>query len=672
MSIPSTAAPARWEATHASEKGASHLRAGKENQDCGWSGTCGDLVVVAVADGHGSARSERSDRGARFAVEVARDWLAAVWQEAGTPGLSGPALRERFRAKVDPLLVEKWRQRVRADAKRDLPDWVLYGTTLLVAAATSRGVLLAQLGDGDILTVDGAGRVSRPLPRDERLLANETTSLAGADPAREMRLAWLGPEALPALIVVSSDGYSNSFCDEKAFDQVGTDLLTMIRNEGLKAVEANLPTWLREASAEGSGDDVTVGLLYCANPPNGDPGPVSVPVAAAAVEVPAEPPPIPQAAKAPPRRPGGNTPVRDRPGTILPPGGPRQRRPPSRYALLILTGLAGLGMLSLFFWPGLPGAGSSAEEKPGASPVAVAPRRNEVPRPPRPTLKWSSSLGRVGKEHPARPVRWVALHQEADKDLQVAGEDEELRQQWSVDAHGKARRGPAGRARGPAAFSGATLVDARMSPWGTDPDCDCLDQVSAFAVAGDSRYRLLGLQGGGMSEMFSGRLANCELMPFEMRMVLHRLGSPVQAHTSTVQAVHYVDADRALSIDEDGEMREWQLTPCPGQGFHARFPQPGRILLKKQRHPPVCAVTSRSKDWLVVAVDKEEVWYTVAGEVKWSRVDVTSRQAPSGKVTCLALSPDARVLATGHEDGHVLLWQLNLPLWHKIRRQGRV
>ncbi len=35
----------------------------------------------------------------------------------------------------------------------------------------------------------------------------------------------------------------------------------LIRTEGLEAVEANLEEWLREASDQGSGDDVTLALI---------------------------------------------------------------------------------------------------------------------------------------------------------------------------------------------------------------------------------------------------------------------------------------------------------------------------------------------------------------------------------------------------------------------------
>ncbi|HVG20881.1 MAG TPA: protein phosphatase 2C domain-containing protein, partial [Blastocatellia bacterium] len=65
----------------------------------------------------------------------------------------------------------------------------------------------------------------------------------------------------PALILLSTDGYANSFVSEEAFLKVGKDLLEMARADGLEKVNANLEAWLSEASEGGSGDDVTLAVI---------------------------------------------------------------------------------------------------------------------------------------------------------------------------------------------------------------------------------------------------------------------------------------------------------------------------------------------------------------------------------------------------------------------------
>ena len=62
--------------------------------------------------------------------------------------------------------------------------------------------------------------------------------------------------------MLSTDGYANSFADDAGFYQAGTDLLMAIRRLGIRRVTYRLKKWLRSTSELGSGDDITVGLIY--------------------------------------------------------------------------------------------------------------------------------------------------------------------------------------------------------------------------------------------------------------------------------------------------------------------------------------------------------------------------------------------------------------------------
>lgn len=168
---------------------------------------------------------------------LVRNWSEAVYEHLQT----------------DPLTPE---DRLGAESS------VAYGATLLVAAVTERFICYLQLGDGDILTVNDRGEVSQPLAKDERLFANETTSLCAVDAWRDFRVNFQPlSQSHPALVLLSTDGYPNSFRDESGFLQVGSDLLRMIRERGLAHVDADLAGWLRDSTHAGSGDDVTLGIL---------------------------------------------------------------------------------------------------------------------------------------------------------------------------------------------------------------------------------------------------------------------------------------------------------------------------------------------------------------------------------------------------------------------------
>ncbi|HVA64454.1 MAG TPA: PP2C family serine/threonine-protein phosphatase [Terriglobales bacterium] len=264
---------AAWQAGGRSIRGAKHRRLGQPLQDAIAWRPAGDGhgIALAVADGHGSAPSFRSHIGARLAADTAAE-LLAEFALSHPPGLT--SLPPDDAAGLAHQLTERWRERVLAHAaaepavamkppRDEAAVLVSYGSTLLAALATPAWLLYCQLGDGDILLVSDTGHVHRAWPRDERLLGVETTSLCMPEAWREVRvgLAPLTPHA-PALVLLSTDGYSNSFRKDRGFLRVGRDILELVQTQGMAQVDSDLEAWLNEASDLGSGDDITVGLLY--------------------------------------------------------------------------------------------------------------------------------------------------------------------------------------------------------------------------------------------------------------------------------------------------------------------------------------------------------------------------------------------------------------------------
>jgi len=267
----------RWHAAGQSVRGAAHERSGMPNQDaiC-WrpdSGAASSLVL-AVADGHGSSRYPRSHIGASLAVETATQLVHDfVTGQAEAENLS--LVKRAAEEWLPRALVRAWREAVdghieanplseiELDALDD-PDKPLkaYGATIVTVAVSERFLLYLQLGDGEIMTVSDQGVVSKPLVKDDRLFANETTSLCTADAWSDFRVSFQPiTHEQPALILLATDGYPNSFRDEAGFLKVGPDILKTIRSEGLGLVKDNLERWLTDSTHAGSGDDVTLGIL---------------------------------------------------------------------------------------------------------------------------------------------------------------------------------------------------------------------------------------------------------------------------------------------------------------------------------------------------------------------------------------------------------------------------
>jgi hypothetical protein len=276
----------RWKAASASVRGAAHQRSGLPNQDAAMglvSRKPGQVIlaIAAVSDGHGSARHFRSQVGSSHAVNVAAGLLEEFLMHYSDP--TAPPANEQLQ-ELQKKLVASWRASIEADYQGnpftaeeitalietdgeegrrviEADPAIAYGATLLAAGTVGNSVLYLQLGDGDILTVAPQGVTSRPLPEDERLIANQTTSLCMPEAWKDFRALWSAPAQIPMLVLLSTDGYINSFRSERDFLQIGADYLQLLRQQGIDAVAQDLPNILSQASQEGSGDDISVALL---------------------------------------------------------------------------------------------------------------------------------------------------------------------------------------------------------------------------------------------------------------------------------------------------------------------------------------------------------------------------------------------------------------------------
>lgn len=276
-----------WQIIGSSVRGATHFRSGLPNQDAiGYRNLSEDglSVVIALSDGHGSAKSFRSEVGAQIAVQVSLALLTESWNNYTGQNASLSAIKRECSERLPKLISREWRLKVdehfqtnpyteaemlkisekaRAEvAKENKVNLQSYGATLLAAMVTEDFILCIQLGDGDILLVDSAGRVNRAIPKDPKLIANETTSLCMADPENEFHVVFT-PFAgkRPSIVMLSTDGYANSFVDESGFLKAASDILDIIRSDGVESVNGQISSWLEDASKSGSGDDITVGLL---------------------------------------------------------------------------------------------------------------------------------------------------------------------------------------------------------------------------------------------------------------------------------------------------------------------------------------------------------------------------------------------------------------------------
>lgn len=259
-----------WSLGGASVRGAAHVRRGQPNQDAiAWlpqsavTGTA-RAFAAAVSDGHGGAAYYRSEVGARLAVETA---MAVLGRFLETPEAAGDA------AAIVEAVLAAWREAVLHDLSGNPveSDWIEsehdkllpYGATLAAVAVRHDRLLALQIGDGDMLFGYPDGRVERPLPSDAGLVGEQTYSLCLSDAAQRFRICdsrRIDGRPWPDFVMLSTDGVSKSFPDEKTFQSIARDYRTSVTKMGLRGVLDQLAPWLNDVSVRGSGDDATLCL----------------------------------------------------------------------------------------------------------------------------------------------------------------------------------------------------------------------------------------------------------------------------------------------------------------------------------------------------------------------------------------------------------------------------
>jgi hypothetical protein len=270
-----------WLALTASERGASHVTLDAPNQDAVATAQAGEHgLTAAVADGHGHWRHLRSARGSRLAVQVGCDVGTELTGRLATGGAADTAeqIMDLVMEFAVPGITQRWREAVLGDLAADpfddaeqdqrLPGddpTIAYGSTLLLAVAVDRWLILAQIGDGDVVGVRPDGSADQPVPADPQLDGLVTTSLCGADPVSDFRVAVVDTAEAPLLaVLLATDGYGNAQVMEEWPEAFSKDLAWLLRGHDERWLADQLPAWVaRCASADGSADDTTVALLIC-------------------------------------------------------------------------------------------------------------------------------------------------------------------------------------------------------------------------------------------------------------------------------------------------------------------------------------------------------------------------------------------------------------------------
>jgi hypothetical protein len=238
----------------AKAQGESHKERGIPCQDaaCSWMNTHKAYGIACVADGHGSSKHFRSDRGADFAVDIAQKFLqdfhvetaqrktAFFDRKKASEDQKNREIIDRLK-RLEGSIIYQWRNAILEDIANNPPtdeekeicktngiDFtegenliVLYGTTLLAALVSVSFWFVVQIGDGCAVVIDADDSPFIPVKlEDERLSFGRTTSLCDLDAIDNFREAF-GFAPIQGL-TVATDGVADSFEPENTFGLIQT------------------------------------------------------------------------------------------------------------------------------------------------------------------------------------------------------------------------------------------------------------------------------------------------------------------------------------------------------------------------------------------------------------------------------------------------------------------
>ncbi|MCL2015892.1 MAG: protein phosphatase 2C domain-containing protein [Defluviitaleaceae bacterium] len=258
----------KWAAVGARVRGAMHIKNNVPCQDAIAIQNTDKYSIVAISDGHGSSSCPHSDEGANIAVQTAITIFGDIFNK--------PDPLNTLVANKDvwlPKQIEQhWKSNIyenhgqQGRAENNF-SYELYGATLIVVVAAFNFIFALQIGDGDILTVEE--KSTEWLIAPDEILGPETNSLCQDECWQYMRTRTIPLENLETMdenenlpmLLICTDGYTNSFYRDKDFIKAGSDFYSLVQKDGLDYVVANLEDWLNVSSQKGSGDDISLAII---------------------------------------------------------------------------------------------------------------------------------------------------------------------------------------------------------------------------------------------------------------------------------------------------------------------------------------------------------------------------------------------------------------------------
>ncbi len=260
--------------------GFSHIASQKPCQDYSKDFENDIASIIVVSDGHGSNNFTRSDRGSKFACEVAVDAADEFLKNLNLETLENESLRDDVVTQLCKYILLRWNSLVDEDAtnnpfteeevekvadkykQRYLNGSAVehaYGCTLILVIITQEFCLAIRNGDGQCVAVSREGHFTTPIPWNDNCEFNVTTSLCDSEAIDNFKYYY--SRELPAAIFAGSDGVDDSYTSVEQLYNLYRNLCLKALEEGSVAVAEYVEQILPEITRRGSTDDVSIAGL---------------------------------------------------------------------------------------------------------------------------------------------------------------------------------------------------------------------------------------------------------------------------------------------------------------------------------------------------------------------------------------------------------------------------
>ncbi|MBR2283071.1 MAG: protein phosphatase 2C domain-containing protein [Ruminococcus sp.] len=258
--------------------GASHEKRGTVCQDSSDFRVHDGWCIAAAADGHGSKKHFRSDRGSSFAVKAAidtiEDFFGAAKDEKEFESIFTDR-HDRIIKNIEKQIIYRWNGQVSrhleenpvTDTERSefteeefegIACESYYGTTLIAIVTCDSFSFGIQIGDGTAVAVYNDGRTAIPIGYEESAPANVTASICNRN-AIAMFNSFYSEEKMIALFA-STDGLYTSFGSEYDFLDYHTIIASQLAD--METFETTIVKNLYKRSHYGTEDDISLSCIF--------------------------------------------------------------------------------------------------------------------------------------------------------------------------------------------------------------------------------------------------------------------------------------------------------------------------------------------------------------------------------------------------------------------------